>query len=555
MLPADVQATFCSTLVDQWVRDGVTHAVVAPGSRSTPMALALAASRELRLHVVHDERAAAFLALGIGWATGVPAVVLCTSGTAATHFHAAVAEASLSHVPMLVLTANRPPELIDVGAPQAIDQTKLYGSAVRWFHDPGVPDLAAAQSWRPLARQAFVAATGADPGPVHLDLPFREPLVGTPGELPRAALGPIVASAPAVRLGTLAMALERERGVIVAGHGVDDPTAVQRLADATQWPILADPRSGCRGLPSAVSAFDAILRHEDLADAHRPDVVLHLGEPPASKVLGQWTAAAGGTQVRVLPVPGISDPWHAITHRVIAPVGELCDRLARELRGATGTDWGDRWRRFEASAQATLANALAADDPTTTLSEPVVARIVSEVEGNLVVASSMPVRDVEWFGTPTPRANVVSNRGANGIDGTVATAIGVAAATGRTTTLLIGDVALLHDATALTALGTRGHDVRIVVNDNDGGAIFSFLPQATALTPDRFELLFGTPHGTDLVALAAAHGLPARTVRTAGELRAALAQPGPSLVRVAGDRAANVAEHRRLNDAVVAAMR
>ncbi len=555
MLPADVQATFCSTLVDQWARDGVCHAVVAPGSRSTPMALALAASADVQLHVVHDERAAAFLALGIGWATGVPAIVLCTSGTAATHFHAAVAEASLSHVPLVVLTANRPPELIDIGAPQAIDQTKLYGSAVRWFHDPGVPDLAAARTWRALARQAFVAATGAHPGPVHLDLPFREPLVGAPGDLPPTTLGPIAPEQPALRLGTLAMSLERERGVIVAGRGVDVPAAVQRLADATQWPILADPRSGCRGLPSAVSAFDAILRHDDLADAHRPDVVLHLGEPPASKVLGQWTAAAGGVQVRVLPVPVVSDPWHTITHRVTAPVGELCDRLARELRGATGSGWGQRWQRFEAAAQAALVAELRADDPSTPLTEPLVARILSEADGSLVVASSMPIRDVEWFGSPTPTATVVSNRGANGIDGTIATAVGVAAGSGRPTTVLIGDVALLHDATSLTALATRGLDVRIVVNDNDGGAIFSFLPQATSLPVEQFEQLFGTPHGTDLVALAAAHGLPARTVRTVGELRAAATTRGPSLVRVAGSRATNVAEHRRLNDAVVAAMR
>lgn len=558
MLPADVQATFCSTLVDQWVRDGVEHAVVAPGSRSTPMALALASRREVRVHVVLDERSAAFTALGIGWATGVPAVVLCTSGTAATHFLGAVAEASLSHVPMLVLTANRPPELVDVGAPQAIDQTKLFGGAVRWFHDPGVPAEAAAGTWRSLARQAFAAATGARPGPVHLDLPFREPLIGTADELPGASLGPVGprgAAVPALRLGTLAMELERERGVIIAGHGVDDPQAVQRLADATQWPIIADPRSGCRGLPSAVNAFDAILRHEDLADAHRPEVVLHLGEPPASKVLGQWSAAAGGVQVRVLPVPYVSDPWHAITHQVTSRVGELCDRLAKELRGATGSDWGDRWQRFESAAQRVLGDELAVDDPGRALTEPLVARIASETDGLLVVASSMPIRDVEWYGAPAGRATVVSNRGANGIDGTIGTAVGVALGAGRPVTVLLGDLALLHDATSLTGLAGRGVDLRIVVNDNDGGAIFSFLPQATALDADRFEQLFGTPQGTDLVALAGAHGLRACTVTTVGELRDALATPGPSLIRVPGDRAANVVEHRRLNDAVVAALR
>ena len=213
----------CATLVDQWVRDGVRHAVVAPGSRSTPMALALAARAELRLDVFHDERSASFAALGSALATGVPVVLLCTSGTAATHFHGAVAEAHLSHVPMLVLTADRPPELRDVGAPQTIDQTKLYGDAVRWFHDPGVPALAAAHTWRSLARHAFERTLGASAGPVHLNLPFREPLVGETGELPESTLGPVVVPVPALSLGSLTASLERERGVIVAGRGVEHP--------------------------------------------------------------------------------------------------------------------------------------------------------------------------------------------------------------------------------------------------------------------------------------------------------------------------------------------
>ena len=209
--PADVQATLCATLVDQWVRDGVEHAVVAPGSRSTPVALAIASRPEMRLDVYHDERSAAFAALGSGLATGRPALVVCTSGTAAAHFHAAVVEAHLSHVPMIVLTGDRPPELRDVGAPQTIDQTKLYGDAVRWFHDPGVADMAAAHTWRSLARHALERTLGPAAGPVHLNLPFREPLVGEPGELPEHHLGPVAVPTLALRLGTLTMHLERDR--------------------------------------------------------------------------------------------------------------------------------------------------------------------------------------------------------------------------------------------------------------------------------------------------------------------------------------------------------
>lgn len=552
--PQDVQARFCATLVDQWVRDGVTTAMVAPGSRSTPMALAMAACPDLRVEVFHDERSAAFAALGVGLAGGMPALLLCTSGTAATHFAGAVVEAGLGDVPMIVLTADRPPELRDVGAPQTIDQTKLYGDAVRWFHDPGVPVEATAGTWRALARHTITRSLGVRRGPVHLNLPFREPLVGDPGDLVDGSLGRLLVDQPSVRIGTLAMQLDRERGVIVAGRGVDDPVAVAALSQATGWPVLADPRSGCRGVAGAVTAFDSLLRHEGFADSHLPEVVVHLGEPPASKVLATWLSGSGAVQVRVTATDTWIDPAHTVTHRVVAPIGEFCKRLAGELRGAGGSDWVQRWSHVSGIADRELAEALDGD-AATVLTEPLVSRIVSRLDDEVVVASSMPVRDLEWFGAPDQRAAVWSNRGANGIDGTVATAIGVAVATGRRTTVLLGDVALLHDATSLTALVRRSVDVRIVVVDNDGGGIFSFLPQASALSNERFEQLFGTPHGTDVVALAAAHGLPARTVATRAELEAALAEPGSQLVRVASDRSTNVGEHARLHAVVTGALR
>lgn len=550
---ADVQATFCATLVDQWVRDGVTRAMVAPGSRSTPMALAIAARPDLHVEVFHDERSAAFAALGVGSVSGLPALLLCTSGTAASHFGAAVVEAGLGDVPMLVITADRPPELRDVGAPQTIDQTKLYGAAVRWFHEPGVPTADAAGSWRSLARHALARTLGVRRGPVHLNLAFREPLVGEAGDLPDARLGRLVPDAASLRLGTLAMQLHRERGLVVAGRGVDDPGAVVALGEATGWPVLADPRSGCRGRPGVVTAFDSVLRHQDFADSHPPEVVVHLGEPPASKVLATWLASSGAVQVRVTATDSWIDPAHTVSHRLVAPVGECCARLATELRGAGGADWAARWAHVSRLADESLAAAL--DGPDAVLGEALVARVVSRLDDHVVVASSMPVRDLEWFGAPDQRAVVWSNRGANGIDGTVATAIGVAAASGRRTTVLLGDVALLHDSSSLSALARRDVEVRIVVVDNDGGGIFSFLPQASALPVERFEQLFGTPHGTDLVALAAAHGLPATTVGTRAELEARLAAAGSQLIRVASDRAANVAEHARLHGLVTGAMR
>lgn len=547
-------ATFCATLVDTWVRSGVRHAVIAPGSRSTPMALALAASDELSVHVVHDERVAAFVALGLGL-DGVPAVLLCTSGTAAANFHPAVVEAGLSEVPMLVVTADRPPELRDVGAPQTIDQTHLFGRSVRWFHDPGVPDAAAAGSWRSLAVRALRAATD---GPVHLNLPFREPLVGEPGELPpliepRLTMHRAPGQEDAADTSSLDIdpgvldRLDRQRGIIVAGgrSGVA-PAAAAELSRATGWPLLADPTSGARPADGAVSMFDAMLRHRGFADAHVPELVVRLGRPPASKVLSQWLTASGAPVVQI-GGPGVIDPDHRVAlHLPARAVG-----LLHSLRGAVGTPWAARWRHADERADRAIAELLSAEE---VLSEPGVARCIADHlpdAAELVVASSMPVRDLEWYGGASARAH--ANRGANGIDGVVSTALGRALA-GRPTVVLVGDIAFAHDSNALVASGTRGADLRIVVVDNDGGGIFSFLPQAGSLPGDRFEQLFGTPHGTDVVALARAHGVPASDVTTRDELATALGRPGPWLVRVGTDRAANVETHSRLHAAVAAVL-
>ncbi len=548
-------ATFCATLVDEWIAQGLAEAVIAPGSRSTPMALALANRSELRLHIFHDERSAAFCALGIGLASRRPAVVLCSSGTAATHFHAAVIEADLSSVPMLVCTADRPPELRDVGAPQTIDQTRLFGAAVRWFHDPGVAAAEASGTWRSLAERAYSASVAANPGPVHLNLPFREPLVGDAGPLPDTGAGrrsySVVAAAPDIA--ALAPTIDRQRGVIIAGRGVDDVAAVGRLAVATGWPVLADPRSGCGALAQAVVAFDAILRSDDFARAHAPEVVLRLGEPPASKVLSQWITASRAIQVQV-GGGRVFDADHQVAHRVAGPVAAVVDALAATLRGATGTTWFARWSRAEQRADAAIDTELAEYSQ---LIDPAIARAVSRTVpagGHLVVSSSMPIRDVEWFGVGRGDVTVHSNRGANGIDGVIATAIGVAVGTGDPTFVLIGDVALLHDASSLTGLVNRAVDLRIVVVDNDGGAIFSFLPQAGVVGAERFEQLYGTPHGVDLVALAAAHGLRAQRVNDLAELTAALDTSGPSITVCPTDRSTNVAIHASLNAAIIRAV-
>jgi 2-succinyl-5-enolpyruvyl-6-hydroxy-3-cyclohexene-1-carboxylate synthase len=562
-MPVTTAATFCATLVDEWVGAGVTDAVVAPGSRSTPLALALAAEPRLHLHLHHDERSAAFMALGLGLATGRPAILLCTSGTAAANLHPAVIEAHQAEVPLVVCTADRPPELRDVGAPQTIDQTHLFTTATRWFHDAGVPDDARRGDWRALAARAVADATGPRPGPVHLNLPFRDPLVGEAGELPAARVEPWVRSVTSERPHPLAIdavadLLDEQRGVIVAGAGAGDHRAVHALAAKVGWPVLADPPSGCRvEARTTVAAFDALLRHEGFSADHTPSVVLRLGRPPASKVLSQWLAGSGARQVQVQRTDAWLDPEHTAAVRVLSDPGGLCLELRDRLRGASATPWLARWAAAEGRAQAAIAQTIAEHREVT---EPGVARAVlaSLPDGaTLVVSSSMPVRDLEWYGAPRGGVRVLANRGANGIDGVVSTAVGVALS-GVPTALLIGDVALLHDANGLLGATRRAIDLTVVVVDNDGGGIFSFLPQRAAVPEERFERLFGTPHGVDLAALAAVHGVESTEVTGGNDVGPAVAKAvthgGVRVLLARTDRTANVAVHDEVHRAVAATL-
>lgn len=550
--------TWCATLVDEWVRWGLTDAVVCPGSRSTPMAVALVEDGRVRVHVHHDERSGSFLALGLARATRRPVAVLSTSGTAAVEFHPAVIEADLARVPLLVLTADRPPRLRGVGAPQTIDQLDLFGRAVRTSIDAPVPDPTQAHGWRPLGRSVWRSCIDAAPGPVHLNLPFDEPLLDDRSDLPSVDHdSPVVPvpDDPFRPLGPLAA-----QGVIVAGADIDDPSAVLALATRLGWPVLADPRSGCRiPHPAVIAHADALLRgegpHEDVR------MVLRFGPLPASKVVNQWLGALGVPHVHVDPRRALDDPHGVVSTVVHMPASAFVSSLLAVLDTDPGQRrddaWLDRWRRADDAAEEAIAVATAGRG----LSEPGVARaVVASVPdgGALVVSSSMPVRDVEWYAAPRPGLEVHSNRGANGIDGVVSTAVGVALA-GRPTALLIGDVAFLHDVNGLLGVDRRGVDLCIVVVDNDGGGIFSFLPQATQLGHEEFERLFGTPHGVDLAMLAHAHGLPVLDATddagVAVAVRAALATGGVHVVRVRTDRDDNVTFHERLNAAALEAAR
>ncbi|HET7651969.1 MAG TPA: 2-succinyl-5-enolpyruvyl-6-hydroxy-3-cyclohexene-1-carboxylic-acid synthase [Acidimicrobiales bacterium] len=550
-----LQATFAATLVDEWVRCGVTDAVVAPGSRSTPLLLALSSCAAIRLHVFLDERSAAFFALGVGMATGRPAVVVTTSGTAAVELHPAVVEASYARVPLLAVTADRPWELRDVGAPQTVDQSGLFGRAVRWFADPGVPDASSSSAWRSLAARAVAEAVRGR-GPVHLNLPFRDPLVAVPGPLPpgrhdgapwhgvahpRSGTGSGAETAPLP-------VPEAARAVVVAGRGASELGDVVGWAAERGWPVLADPLSGCRvQAPNVIAAFDGLLRAGRFAAGVAPDVVVRVGAPPASKVLAQWLASLSCPQLAVSPPGTWPDPERTATDVLPALPGVDVD--------AVDAGWLARWRAADDAAQRAIDEVLAARAG---LTEPAVARTVVDAlpdGARLVVSSSMPVRDVEWFSRPRDGITVHANRGANGIDGIVSTALGVAAGSHDPTVALLGDLAFLHDSGGLLWARDRDVDCTFVVVDNDGGGIFSFLPQAAAdaVAPATFERLFGTPHGIDVAELARAHALD-----VADDVAAAVRDAAGAGVRVVvvrtGDRRINVDVHAQLNDAITAAV-
>jgi 2-succinyl-5-enolpyruvyl-6-hydroxy-3-cyclohexene-1-carboxylate synthase len=565
----DVATSFVRTLVDEWTRNGVTDACLAPGSRSAPLALALAGDDRIRLHVHHDERSASFFALGLGKASGRPAVLLCTSGTAAANFHPAVLEAHHAREPLIVCTADRPPELRDTGAGQTIDQLKLYGDAVRWFHDAGVPDERpdARAVWRSMAARCVAEAVGPPRGPVHLNVPFREPLVPTGAPLVdapgRSDDRPWTACVPGTRAPSAAMldALEdlvrrTPRGAVVAGWGAGvQPATVLAFAEATGWPVLADPISNLR-VRGTISTYDPLLRGDAFAGAHRPDVVFRVGGALSNKVTMQWLDADIG-QVLVDPDGAWSDPHHAASARVLADAEPLLAALTPRLRGTrVDVEWRAAWRDADASARAAI------DELLDSWSEPFEGRVARDVVASVpdgaavVVASSMPVRDVESFAAPRDGIRAYANRGVNGIDGFVSTVLGVAVASDAPTVGLLGDLCFLHDTNGLLGAAGRGVDTTFVVVDNDGGGIFSFLPQADP--PDHFETLFGTPHGVDLADVARMHGIPVTEAACADDVpkavTAAIAEGGVHVVLVRTDRAANVTRHREVWVAVAHAV-
>jgi 2-succinyl-5-enolpyruvyl-6-hydroxy-3-cyclohexene-1-carboxylate synthase len=577
---------YSGAFVDELRRAGLRHVVICPGSRSTPLALAFAALEtqggpRVWMHV--DERSAAYFGLGLAKRLREPVALVCTSGTAAANFYPAVVEAHLSRVPMLVLTADRPHELRDNGAPQAIDQTRLYGAFAKWFVDAALPEATneALRSIRTLACRAWAIARGVPEGPVHLNFPFREPLIPAPADLPPEAtrdpiawrgrphrvpyvqVVPTTAGSPQTADVARAAALlaGSNRAIIVAGPGcppgLSEP--LTRLAERLHVPLLADPLSGVRASQGTINAYDAFLRSESFSCEATPDLVLRFGAMPTSKPLLQFLQRHPHCPQIVVDDAGMwAEPTQLASDllRVDAP------QFATALLAALPSDyttrdvrWLNRWRTADESTQQAI------DATMHEFAAPFEGRVFRELAAilpdgaALVVGNSMPVRDCDTFFWPTAgrHIEILGNRGANGIDGVISTALGIAAAQPDTpTVLVIGDLSFFHDLNGLLAAKLHELNLTVVLINNDGGGIFSFLPQATY--PDHFERLFGTPTGLDFAPVVRMYGGSFASFAAWDDFRAALRHSiggtGLRVVELRTERASNVAMHRQVWHAV-----
>jgi 2-succinyl-5-enolpyruvyl-6-hydroxy-3-cyclohexene-1-carboxylate synthase len=550
--------------VDELARCGVREACTSPGSRSSPIVLALVRDGRLRCFSHIDERCGGFFAVGAAKAAGRPVAVACTSGTAAANLAPAVIEAWEARVPLVVLTADRPPELREVGAGQTIDQVKLYGTAAKWFFEVGTHDATPERvRWmRMLACRAVWTSLEGRPGPVHLNFALREPLV-PPADLgpdpvgshpPRAGGRPwLLRSTPgqdsaAAGRALAVVARDADRPVVVAGRAEPGLEAIAAACARLGWPLLADPLSGARRGSAAIAHYDLLLRSAAFTAAQRPDLVVRCGDLPTSKPLRAWLDGLGSDVMQLAFDPQSSwhDPSGALQAILSADASATLAATAERAPVANPT-WLAAWREADARA-ATAIDGVLGDE----LSEPRVARELGArlpATATLFVASSMPVRDVETYVAARADApRVLCNRGANGIDGTVSSAFGAAAVCDGPLVLLIGDVALAYDVGGLLAARRTGVSMTIVLLNNDGGGIFEFLPVAGER--DAFEEHIATPHGLDFAHAAAFYGCEHELVLTVAGLHAALdrvvGEPSTTILEVRTERAANLALHRAL---------
>ena len=612
--PQNPLYVYVGAFVDELRRSGLHHAVVCPGSRSTPLAMTLAATPAIRTWMHVDERSAAFFALGLAKRLNEPVALVCTSGTAAANFLPAVVEANLTHVPLIVLTSDRPPELRDCGAPQAIDQNRLYGAHAKWYMETALPEASneGLRYIRTIACRAFAQARNTPTGPVHLNMPFREPL--TPAPMPNQPLPPVAQrdalawqgrpdDQPYVKVDsglpnelperTISLNLAEEllttpRGLIVLGPQTDPELAwmLLQLALATGYPILADPLSQLRNPLSqaygrlaeddqmVISSYDAFLRNEHFCTQYEPQLILRFGAMPTSKPFLLYLKRHSTCRQVVIDSHHSWEEPTQLAEQIISASAqnfciELTDNLCQFMYRPTEENWRsaqlrevqeervkwtEAWKKAEQATRQALSSAI------TDFSALFEGRVFTELAelvpaGTLLYSgNSMPIRDMDTFFWPQERVLCLGNRGANGIDGVISSALGASAAgdPAERAALVIGDLSFFHDLNGLLAAHLHKLNLVIVLVNNDGGGIFSFLPQTAY--PEHFEQLFGTPTGLNFRPVVEMYGGTFQHITDwdgfRSAFRAGLAQGGLHVVEVPTERESNVAMHRQLWQAV-----
>jgi 2-succinyl-5-enolpyruvyl-6-hydroxy-3-cyclohexene-1-carboxylate synthase len=551
----NLNTLWASVLVETLFHCGLRSVVVCPGSRSAPLAVAFARHPAIEAIPVLDERSAAFFALGLARRTHEPVALVCTSGTAGANFYPAIIEARESRVPLLVLTADRPPELRDCNAGQAIDQQKLFGDYVNAYAELALPKVPLLGYLRQRVAQFYQQAIYPIAGAVHLNLPFRDPLA----PVPQAEIQSLADMFPPDFFHHLSPDLSHQsiapipdawryrKGIIIAGVACPDDaefyaSAIGKLSQILGYPVLAEGLSPVRNFaqlqPYLIATYDTLLRHSENAIALRPDIVIRIGEMPTSKALREWLAKIDVPTWVVDPSPRSLDPLHNKTTPIFTTIGDLLG--LDDIAAASPSPYLNRWLALEKGTRLKINATLSAMPE---MRESKVAWLLAKVlpeSTALFVANSMPVRDVEYFWQPNDRAiQIYANRGANGIDGTVSTAMGVAHR-GQPTVLLTGDLSLLHDTNGLLLLPQFQGSLTIVLINNNGGGIFGMLPIANFEPP--FEAFFVTPQDVPFDALCQTYGVDYQLINTWQQLETALEniqKPGVRLLEIKTDRVAD----------------
>jgi len=557
---ANLNQQWSALIVEELTRQGINTFVISPGSRSTPLTFAAAENPRANTHIIFDERAAAFFALGYARATALPAVLICTSGTAAANYFPAVIEASSENLPLIILSADRPPELKDSAANQTIDQTKLFGGYARWFFEMPCPDEKIEATFvLSTINYALQKALGQNAGPVHLNCMFREPLAPEPQPFDPDYLSPlqewsksngpfteITTGTPVTSLSGKPMSeIDLGNSIILCGRvNQDEAAAITKLASDFNLPVIADITCPIRldgTCSNLIAHFDQLLLNDDFAGRLAGKTVLHFGGAFVSKRVLRWLDTYIKQYIHISPREKRVDPLHKVTWRVTSDIAAFCKSLTR-VKAQPAWDW--RWmKQLNDHIAAKIVAGL--DDG---LNEASAALSLSRFCAGkaLFMASSMPVRDLDMYARPVEPAPIVAaNRGASGIDGTVASAAGFAQGTGKPLMLLIGDLALLHDLSSLQLIKTLNQPAKVVVINNHGGGIFHFLPVAkhTAI----FEPFFGTPHSLNFEHAADMFGLQYARPASLKELATLLKnESGHLLIEIESERIANLEHHQTL---------